>query len=724
MNNKEARDVLSKLGFIYYEGIIKKDTVRITYISDEVLNYISDKSIVYNNNFFKEILTTNHKDAFNYFIENAKHKKYIELLYQIEVNNQKFWVIDFTFFEHKDEKILFHGYLKSITQHFENFIEKKEISEYSKKIYSLITTFLEKDDITEEDIIENFIKIYNFNKIAIIKIENNKPKLYLHNFYEYEVKEIIKLFDSKTIEGENYKLFYLSDNQIVVLPINEVRKIVEERFKTILKIISLIIDYSSKKKRLKKSISNNLKLIDQLKINYAFLEHILDNLQSGVCVVDELNNIVLSNNVFNKFFKKKEVNNLLVNNNTILSQNDNYFKIYIKDLKIENEIYKMILAVNVTDIVKYEQEISRLDRLAAIGQLTAGIAHDFNNILTGIMGMSNALKMLESDSKKLEFLENIEKLVDKAAGVIKQLLDFARQSEGTGQFIDLVPFVKEFTKILNNTFPKKIKISFKYNQYEKYIVFVDPVQLDRVLMNICVNAKDAIGDKQGEIKIVLEKIEIKDNSFKDLVSLVENGKYVCISISDSGEGIPEKIRKKIFDPYFTTKEFGNGLGLAQVYGLVKNNNGYITFESELGEGTTFYILLPEAKSKNEFKEEFKKNKRNENLLINKKILIIDDEKYIIEPLIMYLENYGADIDFTTSGVEGIRLAEKNTYDVIITDYYVADIDSLELLEKLKSLCKNIIVMSGYPVKNMELPFLKKPFALDKLLELIIELFNN
>ncbi|KAA0257430.1 response regulator [Deferribacter autotrophicus] len=724
MNNKETRDILSKLGFIYYEGFIENDAVCITYVSDEVLNYISDKSLAYSKNFFKEILTANHKDAFDYFTEKAKKEKYLELLYQIEINNQKYWVIDFTFFEHKDDKILFYGYFKGITRLFDNFIEKKEISEYASNIYSFITKLLEKDEVNELDIIENLIEIFKFEKLAIIKFEDNNPKLCLHNLYEHDAKEIIKLLDSKKVKNENYKLFNLSDNYIIALPNNECKKIVEERFKTVLKILNLVVDYSNKRKRLKKSINNNLKLIDQLKINYAFLEHILNNLQSGVCVVDELKNVVLSNYVFNKFFKEDDIYDLLGNNNSILSRDDNYFKIYIKDLNIENETYKMILAVNVTDIVKYEQEISRLDRLAAIGQLTAGIAHDFNNVLTGIMGMSNALKMLEKDSKKLNFLENIEKLVDKAAGVIRQLLDFARQSEGTGQFLDLVPFIKEFTKILSNTFPKKIKINFKYNKDEKYVVFVDPVQLDRILMNICVNAKDAIGDNQGEINIALEKIEIKDRNFKDLINLVINGKYICISISDSGEGIPKNIRKKIFDPYFTTKVYGNGLGLAQVYGLVKNNNGYITFESELGKGTTFYILLPEVNSKDEHKEEIKKSEKIENLLKDRKILIIDDEKYIIEPLIMYLENYGAKIDYATSGTEGINLAEKNTYDVIITDYYLPDVDSLELLAKFKNVCKNIIVISGYPVKNMDLPFLKKPFALDKLRDLIIELVKN
>ncbi|MGA1862673.1 ATP-binding protein [Deferribacter thermophilus] len=590
---------------------------------------------------------------------------------------------------------------------------------------------MEWEYISDESFFGVLKNVFKTNKFVLVSpYGKNGYKFYLDKVYESEISDLKELLNSDSYFvnnfycDEKYYIFKFYLGYLLVMFKGDLQEIFIERIKAVLKIIEIVYEYINKKKRLKDAIEENNRLIEEVRLNYQFIKEILDNLNSAVVVLDENDDIVLSNVLFKKNFTDKDLEFILNKSKDKFELNDKHYKVFLREIKVEENFFKVLLLIDITDIVKYEREISKVDRLASIGQLTAGIAHDFNNILTGISGMAYAVKSMESDKNKINLLTNIEKLVDRAANIIKQLLDFARKSEGQKQRFDLVPYLKEFIKMLKETFPKNIHLNIKYDNKDTYNIEIDPVHLDRILMNLCVNAKDAIGDKEGEINIQISNIEIVDNSFKNLVGLVKNGQYILISVSDTGSGISDDIKDKIFDPYFTTKEHGNGLGLAQVYGLVKNNDGYITFESEENKGTTFYILLPSAKEMLDSSKESKlESSSHDNILKGYKILLIDDEEFILESLSIYLKQLGLEVDCALSADEALNLLKEKRYDLIISDYSLPGVKSSKFLEMLESFCKNLIVISGYLLNDFKYPFLKKPFKFEELVNQIKDILN-
>jgi PAS domain S-box-containing protein len=259
----------------------------------------------------------------------------------------------------------------------------------------------------------------------------------------------------------------------------------------------------------------------------------------------------------------------------------------------------LIILRDITKEKEIRQHIEQQARLASIGELSAGIAHDFNNLLNSIIGFSELLLRRDDipDTAR-DQIRIISEQGHNAANLIRQILDFSRKPIISKNSMDLLPLLKEMVKIFKRTIPENIEIHFNYEPGE-YMINADPTQIQQMLTNLALNARDAMPDG-GKLTIELSHVVL---SPKDSLIFpnIPFGNWVVLSVRDTGTGIPEKILPRIFEPFFTTKGRGRGtgLGLSQVYGIVKQHEGFIDVKSKVDEGTTFFIYFPPLKSKKE-----------------------------------------------------------------------------------------------------------------------------
>lgn len=288
---------------------------------------------------------------------------------------------------------------------------------------------------------------------------------------------------------------------------------------------------------------------------------------------------------------------------------------------------------------KLQKQLNHAQKLESIGNLAGGIAHDFNNILFPIVGMAEMLlEDLPEGSIEKENAEEIYKAGRRGSDLVKQILAFSRQTERKKMPIQLQHILKDVLKLIRSTIPSDIKITQNI-QHDCSMVMADPTQIHQIAMNLITNAYHAVETKSGEISVKLREIEIE---FGHHESNILSGSYAMLSVSDTGDGIDPVIRDKIFEPYFTTKEQGKGtgLGLAVVYGIVKEHQGDIKVYSELGKGTTFHVYLPvmtkdEMPAPIEIKAELATGHEH--------ILLVDDENAIaiLEKKMLERRNYSA-----------------------------------------------------------------------------------
>ncbi len=251
-----------------------------------------------------------------------------------------------------------------------------------------------------------------------------------------------------------------------------------------------------------------------------------------------------------------------------------------------------LLIRNTTDASRIQQMAQQQDRLAAVGQLAAGIAHDFNNIMAAIILYSEMLlSQPDLSGRSYERLTTILQQAQRASGLTRQVLDFSRRSVMEQHPTTLVPFLKELHKLLARTLPESISLRLDFED-EDVIVNADPSRLQQVFMNLALNARDAMPGG-GELRFHLGMLDVSDGEVTPSPGM-GRGRWVCITVSDTGEGIPAEALPHVFEPFYTTKDVGagTGLGLAQVYGIVQQHGGHILVWSERGQGTQFSIYLP------------------------------------------------------------------------------------------------------------------------------------
>lgn len=348
-----------------------------------------------------------------------------------------------------------------------------------------------------------------------------------------------------------------------------------------------------------------------------------------------------------------------------------------------------------------QEQILQQERLAAVGQLAAGIAHDFNNILTGILGFSELLLLQKEISEGAQRqVKHIVKQSKRAAALVRQILDFSRISVPHSQYLDLSPFLEEAVSFLKRTIPEKIHINLKVGPGE-HLVNADPAQIQQVLTNLAVNARDAM-PQGGDLLFHLFDFELKPGD-KPPYKLMKPGTWVALSVSDTGVGIPTGVLHRVFEPFFTTKDVGKGtgLGLAQVYGIVKQHNGYIDVISQEGQGTTFTFYLPALPGEMSFTAEIPANIVTGN---GETILLVEDEPTVLAVGEKMLEYLGYQVLTATDGKEALIIYEKykDQIALVLLDMVMPGMDGLEVLGamRVQNPEVKVLIITGYSSREV------------------------
>jgi PAS domain S-box-containing protein len=353
--------------------------------------------------------------------------------------------------------------------------------------------------------------------------------------------------------------------------------------------------------------------------------------------------------------------------------------------------------MDVTERKKLEAQFQQAQKMESVGILAGGVAHDFNNMLGVILGrVELALLKMDSTSPIHSDLLDIQKAAMRSADLTRQLLAFARKQTAAPKILNLNETIAGMLKMLRRLIGEDIDLGW-FPGPDIWPVKVDPAQLDQVLANLCVNARDAIQDV-GKITIETENAKIDENYCKDK-PYASPGRYVVIAVSDTGCGIERDLLEKIFEPFFTTKEVGKGtgLGLSTVYGIVKQNEGWINVYSEPGTGTTFKIYLPAQgdvdveKAPRTEEEEIPKG--------NGTILLVEDEAMLLEMGEMMLKRLGYDVLTALGPAQALEIAESfpGKIHLLMTDVVMPEMNGMELSERISSLRPGIkcLFTSGY-----------------------------
>ncbi len=390
-----------------------------------------------------------------------------------------------------------------------------------------------------------------------------------------------------------------------------------------------------------------------------------------------------------------------------------------------------VIIKDITDKRNLEAQLLRAQRMESIGTLAGGIAHDLNNVLTPIMLSLHMLKEKFKDEQSQKLLTVLEKNSQRGANLIKQVLSFARGVEGEHKPLQIAQLISEIEKVAKETFPRNIEIRTDVSR-DLFTVSGDATQLHQVLMNLCVNARDAMPD--GGILDITALNFFIDENYARMHTEAKIGSYVTIAVSDTGIGIPQDILYRIFEPFFTTKEFGKGtgLGLSTALAIVKSHGGFINVYSEAGKGTTFVVYLPSIKT------ELQKVKEEQiELLVGQGelVLVAEDEDSIREVTVSILKEYGYNVLIANDGADAVALyaQNKDKIKVVLMDMMMPVMDghmSIRAIRKINPQVK-IIAVSGLAEKDklkdvVETTdaFLPKPYTAERLLKTIHEVLDG
>jgi len=354
---------------------------------------------------------------------------------------------------------------------------------------------------------------------------------------------------------------------------------------------------------------------------------------------------------------------------------------------------------DITERKKLEAQLIQAQKMEAIGTLAGGIAHDFNNILMAILGHADIAKMkLAEDSEAIDNLNQLKNAGNKARRLIQQILAFSRMGEQERIALSLTPLIKEALKFLRSTLPTSVEIR-DYIEADPGIIEADATQIHQIMMNLCTNAGHAMQEEGGTLDVKLIRVEVDRQTALQHHKL-HTGPHVRLTVTDTGCGMDSETLEHIFDPYFTTKEVGEGtgLGLSVVHGIVNTHNGVITVESEPEKGTTFHVYFPIIEKEEKIQEE------DEGPLPtgNERILFVDDEQMILDIGKGILGELGYDVITKKSSAEALELfrAEPDRFDLVITDMTMPKMTGDQLARELMKIQPDIpiILCTGFSPK--------------------------
>jgi two-component system cell cycle sensor histidine kinase/response regulator CckA len=439
----------------------------------------------------------------------------------------------------------------------------------------------------------------------------------------------------------------------------------------------------------------------------------------------------------NKFFQIKESGSGDSSELSFQKPNGEIVDIEFKSkvISIGNKKYAQGISRDITERIMAEQEKEKLEaqlvqaqKMEAIGTLAGGIAHDFNNLLTVIMGYSQmALRDLQKEDPMYSGIEEIEKAGERAAALTRQLLIFSRQQQFNLQITDLNEIITNSEKMLRRVIPENIEIEIKLEP-DIGNVRVDPGQVDQVIMNLAVNARDAM-PKGGRIIIRTQSCSFEEETIQPY-SDAKVGDFACLFIKDTGAGMDKETLKHIFEPFYTTKETGKGtgLGLSTVFGIVKQHGGWINVYSEPDKGTSFMIYIPIVK---EEKEEKVKESVEDLKGKGEVVLVVEDESGVLAFAKKVLEKNNYKVLAASTAKEALKVFEKEEgkIDLVFSDIVLPDINGIELMDKLTAKAPKLrfLLSSGYTERDENvskrlqeegIEFIQKPYSMASFLKAI------
>lgn len=413
---------------------------------------------------------------------------------------------------------------------------------------------------------------------------------------------------------------------------------------------------------------------------------------------------------------------------TVTCRDGSRKEIHFRSVTMEN-LDQFVIYEDITDKSRMEKELEQSRKFEAIGTLAGGIAHDFNNLLMGIQGHASLISLdLTPDSAHLVHIQSIEKLIESATDLTRQLLGFARGGKYEVKPVDINELVLASSAMFGRT-RKEIRI---HEDMENTSLVVDAYQrqIEQALLNIYINAWQAM-PSGGNLYLQTRTVEL-DKAFCD-PHQVKPGKYVRISITDTGIGMDNATCRRIFDPFFTTKkkERGTGLGLASAYGIIKNHGGLISVDSKLDHGTTFEIYLPLSRKS----AQHEPSTQNHIVRGSETILLVDDENIILDVGKAMLEKLGYHVVEAKGGEKAIRILKENTHhiDMVILDLIMPEMDGDKAFDMIRKIRPDMRVMlsSGYAINGQAERimkkgcngFIQKPFTMSDLSKKLREVLD-
>ncbi|MEE9409626.1 MAG: MEDS domain-containing protein, partial [Candidatus Heimdallarchaeota archaeon] len=629
--------------------------------------------------------------------------------------------------KHRTEQIeLLYNIVRDVSHTFDLKESMKIIAKYISQIveYDIISEILAYEGLnfihietsnTDKDSIDFYIeKLKNNlenlnpeignNKDRINMVKNDKEKfktisssISIPLIAEDKVVGFISIGSSKENayrEDEIWFLFRIADNISETLQRMKVVMSAKDELETVLEHSSDGIILLNREKQ--------ILLANQ--VGKEFLERIYHNvgsvLQSEIVDFDEI-----------ALFGRKEV---IIENRIFIAQ--------INDIKTDF-VHGWLLSIHdVTEERELQRRIAHQERLATIGQLSGGIAHDFNNILASIIGAIDLVSSKIDDVELQDLLKLVLRQGERGASLVKQMLDFSRQAVVSPTPINIQPFLDDFKSVIRASIIETINIEFSI---EGVKVLIDPVQLEQLLMNLILNSRDAIKD-EGNITLSVKRVGSGDVVDFENEEINQELKYVKLQIKDDGIGMEREVLDRAFEPFFTTKETGkgSGLGLAQVYGIVRQSNGFINIKSDINKGTEVNIYLPEFTG--EVQEVIQEEETNPDPGEGK-ILLVEDDDDVREITKLLLEKNGYNVNTASNGLEALDYYNKS-YNLVITDIVMPIMGGVELIKELRKLNSSVrcLAITGYA--NIEvppnIPLLNKPISKPRLIRFVKKIIDS
>jgi two-component system cell cycle sensor histidine kinase/response regulator CckA len=521
-----------------------------------------------------------------------------------------------------------------------------------------------------------------------------------------------------------------------------------------------------------RDVEQNDDLIQALGKTKLYFEHIFEAAPVGIVITDGAEMISETNRTSRSLIEKEEVNKTsfldyivdekkeVIREKLYQLVNTTSTSISPFEIKFKNQDSKTIMVyvskldeskrnkdnnglvlyfVDVTKQKELQSQFVQSQKMQAVGQLAGGIAHDFNNLLTAMIGYCDLLleKYLPSDQSFSDIIQ-IKQNANRASNLVRQLLAFSRQQTMQPKILSVTDMLSELSALLKRLLGAKIELKVIHSREVGYIK-VDQIQFEQVIINLAVNARDAM--KNGGTLSITSQVYITKEAKLLRGSSMPPGKYVLIEITDTGTGIEEKLLGRIFDPFFSTKEkgHGTGLGLSTVYGIVDQTGGFISVESEIGVGTKFSLYFPMISAEDvstQTAKETSNEKKNADLTGTGTILLVEDEDAVRMFSSRALRDKGYRIIEASNGESALEFIQKNatTIDLVITDVVMPKMDGPTLMEHIKKLNPKmkIIFISGYTedsfrnslANDTQVHFLSKPFNLKELAGKVKEVMES